>query len=194
MYRYLFIVLVIVCFACKERKQPETIVADNPEPVEDRRKEVEFERITFSVVCYLCHDWGYRVKDVEIHEDSTVYFRKRHNWSVKDSFVGKLDSADMAKVYKLLSAIDFNTLKVDELEEEDSPYFSVNFKMYNGEVNMRGSLNVNVWKRLLNLLTIVEEQKLKITENRRFSSAKDVPSTPPEEFKPKDYSRLLDSL
>jgi len=195
MNRYLFILLAIVCFACKEQKRDNSIVVDDSEPEKaERSAKAEFKRITFSVVCYLCHDWDYRVKDVEIHEDSTVYFRKRHNWSVRDSFVGKLDSTDMANVYKLLSSIDFNALKAEELEEEDSPYFSVKFDMYNGEVNMRGSLDVNTWRSILDLLAIVEMQELKLNKNRHFKTARDVPPLPPEKFRPKDYYRLLDSL
>ncbi|NDK54712.1 hypothetical protein [Pontibacter fetidus] len=50
MQRCLFIVLAIVCFACKEQKQPETIVDDNAQPVKaEKTNGLEFEKITFSI-------------------------------------------------------------------------------------------------------------------------------------------------
>ncbi|MBC5775932.1 hypothetical protein H8S95_17790 [Pontibacter sp. KCTC 32443] len=197
MYKYLFIVLVIVCFACKERKQHEAIVDENPEPELTytlKQRGGYFKGIIFSVRHGMSRD-KYD-KDVEIFSDGTFYYRLRERYEpiIKANYTGKLDSASMDRVYAILDSIDFNKLKFPEGDAEDAHEVNIYFTMYNGGLSMKGYLDEEIMKNIWNLMELVEAQEMKKSDNHRFRTAKDVIISPPEEFKPKDYNKLLDSL
>lgn len=178
MYRYLFIVLAIVCFACKEQKQNETIV-DEVKPTEEKRQKLEFERITFSIYPTLGDD-PYS-KDVEVTSEGKFYYRVRemNSYDIKANYAGELDSANLEKVYTLYSSIDLNNLKRVIHDGFDMPFYSLRITMYNGEVQMKTTLDDNIEKAVRDLLKIIESQEMKRSGNHKFSTAKDVLIPPP---------------
>ncbi|PTX22826.1 hypothetical protein C8N40_101654 [Pontibacter mucosus] len=188
MVRFILFFVVVTCLSCRGQ-QSEAVVKESEKA--GKEKDTHFEKITFSIMQGFNRE-GFD-KDVEILKDGTFYYRLRERYCcpIKANYMGKLDSLQMNKVYAILDATDFNTLKSVQPDEEHASYVSILFTMYNGEIRMKGALSARVWKRILDLLTLVEEQELVPNSNHQFSTAKDV-ILPPPNFTPSQA--LLDSL
>ncbi|MBB6612938.1 hypothetical protein H7F15_17995 [Pontibacter sp. Tf4] len=176
MRRYLVIVLAIVCFACKEQKQTETIVAENSEPV--KAEEIEFEKITLSMWCP-CPKWN--TKDLEILSDGTFYYRLRDDYdeAMRENYKGEIDSIGMAQVYTFLDSLDFNTLKASLTEAQDAADHSIHIKLSDGEVKLRGDLDDKGALAVYKLFKFIDKNKMSVNESHYFSTEKEVRFIPP---------------
>ncbi|MBW7468309.1 hypothetical protein ABID22_002731 [Pontibacter aydingkolensis] len=180
MIRYVFILLAILCFTCKEQKQSETIVTDDSEPVKHLvNRNVYFKKITFSILYGMSRDEF--DKDIEILADNTFHYRLRERYmpTIKANYTGVLDSVSISKVYEIFDAIDFNKLKFPEDDAEDAPEVSIYFTMYNGELRMKGYLDEMIMQNIWNLMELIEAQEMKQSTNHKFRTAKDVLIPPP---------------
>ncbi|GAA4444675.1 hypothetical protein GCM10023188_46960 [Pontibacter saemangeumensis] len=169
---FLFILLLFLS-SCGNQEESNELKVVTPEEVPAEQEEVSFERIIFSVEPGWSREkYG---KDVEITQDSVLYFRIREKDSgtVVENYKAKLDSTSMERIYGLLDSTDFNSLKNNYNNAEDAGWISMRFVFYNGEVKMQGTLE-NDWKRVVKLLMLLEKQNLAKSENRHFSTTEDV--------------------
>ncbi|ARS35672.1 hypothetical protein CA264_09590 [Pontibacter actiniarum] len=186
---FVFLVLLISCGSHEENINKST-VEKAAEPISTTKQNVRFERISFSIF----PGWSDErySKDVEINNDSTVYYRLRekHGETVVENYKTKLDSGSMGRVYRLVDSINFNSLKEGFYFEEDGAFHSLLFVFDNGEARMVGTMQGELNETLYELLDIVEKQNLSKSENRHFSTTEDILIPPP----PAPVSVPYDSL
>jgi hypothetical protein len=171
-----FLLLLISCGSREENKNKRTIEKAT-EPISTTKQNIHFERITFSIFPGLSAERN--SKDVEINNDSTMYYRLREDGRIIENYRAKLDTQSMGRVYELVESIDFNSLKKGFYFEEDGAFHSLQFVFDNGEARMNGTMQGELSETLYELLSIVERQKLDKSENRHFRTAKDVMIPPP---------------
>ncbi|PKV62392.1 hypothetical protein [Pontibacter ramchanderi] len=174
----MFLLLLISCGSSEENVNKST-VEKATEPISKTKQKVRFECISFSIFPGMGTE-RYS-KDVEINNDSTVYYRlrERHGETVVENYIAKLDSQSMGKVYGLMDSIDFNSLKEGFYFEDDGAFHSLQFVFDNGEARMVGTMQGELEETLYGLLDIVEKQNLIKGENRNFTTTADVLVPPP---------------
>ncbi|TPE45185.1 hypothetical protein [Pontibacter mangrovi] len=180
MKQILLLAAVVILVSCGGQQEKAPAVADNPEPVKaEERSEAQFETITFSIFPALGEE--NISKDVEITADGKFFYRLRevHEVSIKANYTGELDSLDLNEVYNLYSSIDLNHLKQVRYDGFDMAFYSLRITMYNGEVQMKTTLNDDIEKCVRTLLKLIENQNMKKSSNHKFSTAKDVLLPPP---------------
>ena len=174
LFLLVFLTILTSCGGSEEKIQVGDKVTEQP-PTE--KKEVSFQTIAFSMNPLYGRER--KSKDVEILQDSTVFYRLRDETTIVENFKAKLDAQSMGRIHEILDSIDFNSLKSEYYDAEHEPWYSLKLVFANGEVVMKGTLENELKERMHKLFDIVESQKLVKSENRYFSTAKDVLLPPP---------------
>ncbi|WP_162051328.1 hypothetical protein [Pontibacter pamirensis] len=180
-----FLTILISCGGSEEKIQLGDEVTEQS-PTE--KKDISFQRIAFSMNPLYGRER--KSKDVEILQDSIVFYRLRDETTIVENYKAKLDSQSMGRIHQLLDSIDFNSLKSEYYDAEHEPWYSLKLKFANGEVVMKGTLENELQRKMHSLFEIVESQNLIKSEDRYFSTAKDVLLPPP----PTPVSVPYDSL
>jgi hypothetical protein len=132
-------------------------------------------------------------RDVEINNDGTAYLRLRDDREIRENFKGTLDSQNLRQVFILIDSMHVEALDSVYQDYFDGAYYSLCIKNERGEVRTKGmDFPDEVRNLLMEVVEIVERQKMMKSSNRHFNTAKDVLIPPPPGII--EPNELLDSL